>query len=212
LNKNKILAYLGLIIITFSCKREGFSLLEPIKYNLSQETDSLLQIDYLKITYPFLDSNFLLKQNSKYFNEAIAFVSAKDSVLHTYTDSLTVYLNYYFKNIKQANIAKLQITYTWQRAALHLWLSAMDTKTLANSLGQTHPYKLISYLKDTKTNSPIKDSAILKLRTTIKKTFNYKMLDTLSNKMLLAFAFYYNPLKQGMQATIDAKQHNKHTH
>lgn len=161
-----------------------------ISFVIAQKNDK--DFDYLNHPYKFLDKDFNIKINSVEFNKTLKEHQFIEEIINTYSDSLSVILMNEFGDWKKTRVAKLRITYKWERVGYHLWKNEDFVKKLAKRQEIKMPYELQEKFYNPKGNSEI-NLIVENLRKKLLESFNKDTLKTMSNKNLMKFAFNNNP-------------------
>ena len=157
---------------------------------LGQENSK--DFDYLNHTYKYLDKDFNIKIKSEEFNKTLKENKFIEERINTYSDSLNVVLMDEFDDWQKTRIAKLRITYKWERVGHHIWENEDFVKNLAKNQNIKMPYELQEKFYNPKGNSEI-NLIVDDLRNKLIKNFKEDTLKTMSNKDLMKFAFNNNP-------------------
>jgi len=165
------------------------------------------EFDYLNHSYQFLDKDFKININSEEFNNAVKEYKFIRERINTYSDSLSVVLMNEFGDWKKTRIAKLRITYQWERVGYHLWKNEDFVKKLAKSQTIKMPYELQEKFYNPQGNSEI-NLIIESLRKKLLENFNNDALKTMSNKDLMKFAFNNNPEVIKLKEEFHKKRRN----
>jgi hypothetical protein len=130
--------------------------------------------------------------NSNDFNKTLKNYKFIEKRINTYSDSLSVVLMNEFGDWQKNRIAKLRITYKWERVGYHIWENEDFVKELAKNHKIKMPYELQEKFYEPKGNSEI-ILIVKNLRKKLHQKFKKDTLKTMSNKDLMKFAFNNNP-------------------
>ncbi len=163
--------------------------------------------NYLAYSYTLLKSNYQLNLSSERFSFFLKKYNYNAANIKTYSDSLQVVLMAELNDWQKARSAHLQITYTWQRVGQHIWQTEAECQQLAQQIGITHPYELISFLKNqSNANQPLYKTVYSQLRTRLQDSLQNASVCNLPADLLLKKAFANHPSVLAMKHK--AMEHN----
>ncbi|MGB5983300.1 MAG: hypothetical protein WBG46_14255 [Nonlabens sp.] len=169
--------------------------------------DSLKAIDWLSYEYDFLDENFNPKITEQEFQAALSegkFIAAR---INTRNDSIGVAVYKQIKDFDAMRIAKLRLTYTWERISWYLLLNSQEAQGLAADLGFKHPYRLKEFMEDESNQSKERLALLADLRLKVAQLEQVEEnVDSLDLKELFNRAFRYSPDRLERVSEIRAKK------
>lgn len=183
---------LNILIILFLVSSPIFSQdnMEEIIRKKDIKIDSLIKIDFLSYKYKYLDENFKINIPKEVYEKMLMDSRLIPERIKKYSDSLDVILKTEFNDDDATRIAKLRITYSWERVGLHIWKNKDEVIEIAKKLNVKHPYRLQElFLK----NDPRLAVEIQNLRKTLFANYGKEELMMMPAKQLLPFAFSNNP-------------------
>jgi hypothetical protein len=156
----------------------------------SKKIDSILKIDFLNYNYKFLDKSFKIVVKKDVYDKSFKDYKFTTNENFKYADSLSVVLMAEFNDWDVARIAKLRITYTWERVGYYLWKDESEILELAKRVNIDQPYRLQELIKN---NDEKISNEIDNLRKKLFLNFGENELKTMPLDQLLSFSFKNNP-------------------
>lgn len=154
--------------------------------------NSVLNYNYFKHNYKYLDKDFLIVIDSELFKCAVDSFGFFSDKIRKYKDSLFVIMKLEFNSNEMALCATHKIGYSWERLAYHLWISPHEAKNIGKRIGENHPY-LVKEKIISSQNDAFISSIIRQLNKKIKVTYPSQDLPTDDVKAFLNYALKLNP-------------------
>jgi len=189
LKNNQILFIIFILIFTnFYSQNKRLS-----KEEFRIKIDSLTKIDFLSYNYKYLDKNYKIIIPSDTFQNTIVKHKFYPERIKKYSDSLGIALMAEFSDWDTERIAKLRITYSWQRIAYTLWLNEKESEEMGMKYGFQHPYRFQEYLNDDNKQDEVMKKFLSDLRKKVFETSKDEKANTMNNYDFLNLSFRTNP-------------------
>ncbi|AZQ43958.1 hypothetical protein [Nonlabens ponticola] len=151
---------------------------------------------WLHHNYEYLDNDHKITATSAQFDLWKKDFQFKADEPLNYADSLTVVLAQELKNPADQRGARLQLSYSWERASWYLLKDVNEVKELAREKSLAYPFELVSFYRSLDRDHEL----IEQLADRAKSLDRDEDLEKLNAKELMKHAFRYSP---GRLARVD---------